>query len=92
MAYENVSYKEAVQIKKMGAVNSAYSFADKVLNNNNLNNTVKEPNISVLTKRLNASSFPQLPVNNFSKKKILKKPLLLLYLNLQCFFYPMEAF
>jgi len=45
MAYENVSFKEATRIKNSAAVNSAFSFADKVSNINN-RNIVRKPNFS----------------------------------------------
>jgi len=64
MAYENVVFKEATQVKK--SVNSAFSFADKVSNINNWN-TVREPNFSKTA--VAPSSFSSLSSIQYVKKK-----------------------
>jgi hypothetical protein len=65
MACENISFREAAQIRKSATVNSAYSYADKVSSSNN-SNFVREPELS---QSLSPSSFPPVSSINTRQKK-----------------------
>jgi len=74
IASEKVPFKEAVQIQKTGAVNTAFSFADKAANKSRIDNIVKGHNTLNSTNKVDISSFFQLAARVFSKENPKKWP------------------
>jgi len=63
MAHENISFREAVRMKKLNLVNSASSFSDKILNNkfNNNGDIVQKAGVHSSVAPPLVTSFPPLP-------------------------------